>query len=303
MNLTFSVVTPSYQQGCFIERTIKSVLAQNVDFEFVVMDGGSKDETLDVLDTYSDRLIWVSEVDAGQADAVNKGIEKATGDIIAWINSDDIYYPGALEKVKDIFSRYSEVQVVYGKADWIGEKDEVLKAFPTEPWSYKRLKESCYLCQPAVFFRRSLVEKYGSLNKSLQYCMDYELWLRYGEHTDFYFLSDKLAGSRMYASNKTMGQTLVAHAEINRMLENKLGVIPANWLLGYALVKVEKTYGISRYDRTQTHRFVRLLVQFSCRELIAHNPLAFLKVAPKMMFWFLVPDRAWFRREDILALV
>ncbi|MBE9111570.1 glycosyltransferase [Nodosilinea sp. LEGE 07298] len=303
MNSTFSVVTPSYQQGRFIERTINSVLDQDISLEFIVVDGGSQDNTLDVLKKYEGQLSWISEPDDGQADAINKGIKKSSGEVIAWINSDDIYYPGTLKKVQAIFANHSDVQVVYGNADWIGENDEALKSFPTESWSYARLKESCYCCQPAVFFRRSLVDRYGNLDSSLQYCMDYELWLRFGQYTDFYFLPEKLAGSRLYALNKTVGQTFAVHSEINRMLEAKFGVIPANWLLGYALVNVEKTHGISRYDRTQTQHFVRLLVQFSCRELIAHNPLAFFKVFPKMIFWFLVPDRAWFRREDILALI
>jgi glycosyltransferase involved in cell wall biosynthesis len=303
MSFVFSVITPSYQQGRFIERTINSVLAQDVSLEFIVVDGGSQDNTLGILKKYREQLLWISEPDDGQADAINKGIKKTSGEIIAWINSDDIYYPGILRKVQAIFTNHPEVQVVYGNADWIGENDGVLKSFPTESWSYARLKESCYLCQPAVFFRRSLVESYGVLDSSLQYCMDYELWLRFGQYTDFYFLAEKLAGSRLYASNKTVGQTFVVHAEINRMLEAKLGVIPANWLLGYALVKVEKDCGISRYDRTQTYRFVVLLIQFSCRELMIHNRFAFLKVLPKMVFWLLVPDRAWFRREDILALI
>ncbi|PSN16617.1 glycosyltransferase [filamentous cyanobacterium CCT1] len=303
MPLTFSVITPSYNQGKFIERTIQTVITQSgVNLEYVICDGGSNDETVDILKHYQDRLYWVSAPDDGQADAVNKGLAMTTGDIIAWLNSDDVYYPEALSKVASVFEANPEFLVVYGNADWIDDCDQVLKTFPTEPWRYNRLKEVCFLCQPAVFFRRSLVERYGGLDKTLQYCMDYELWLRFGEHTDFYFLPEKLAGSRMYASNKTMSQTLSAHAEINQMLETKLGVIPANWLLGYALVKVEKNYGISRYDRTQTHRFVFLLVQFSCRELIAHNPLAFFKVFPKMIFWFLMPDWAWFRREDILTL-
>lgn len=304
MPLTFSAITPSYNQGQFIERTIESVLTQpGVNLEYVVCDGGSNDETVSILKRYQDRLRWVSAPDDGQADAVNKGLTMTTGDVIAWLNSDDVYYPGALSRVASVFEANPELQVVYGTADWIDDRDRVLKPFPTEPWRYNRLKEACFLCQPAVFFRRSLVERYGGLDKTLQYCMDYELWLRFGEHTDFYFLPEKLAGSRMYASNKTMGQTLTAHAEINQMLETKLGVIPANWLLGYALVKVEKNYGISRYDRTQTQRFVQLLVKYSYQELMENNRLAFLKIAPKMVFWFLMPDRAWFRREDILALV
>jgi len=304
MSLTFSIITPSYNQGQFIERTIQSVLNQaEITFDYMVCDGGSSDNTLAVLKKYQPYLRWVSEPDEGQADAVNKGIRNTTGDIIAWINSDDVYYPLALRKVRDIFKAFPDVKVVYGNANHIDQTDGIIRPYPTEPWRYNRLKKTCFLCQPAVFFRRSLVERYGGLDNTLQYCMDYELWLRYGQHADFYFLPEKLAGSRMYASNKTMGQALAAHAEINRMLEAKLGVIPANWLLGYALVKVEKDYGISRYDRTQTNYFVRLLIQFSYLELMRHNRLAFFKIAPKMVFWFLLPDRAWFRREDILALV
>ncbi len=303
MTPLFSIITPSFQQGCFIERTIKSVLSQPVELEFIVVDGGSRDETLAVLSCYSNQVHWVSEADEGQADAVNKGISLASGDIIAWLNSDDIYYPNALVKVAQTFDKDPNLQIVYGDADWVDEHDQVLKSFPTEPWNYKRLKETCYLCQPAVFFRRELIKQYGELDKALRYCMDYELWLRFGQHTDFYYLSDKLAGSRMYKTNKTIGQALAAHQEINVMLQARLGTIPANWLLGYALVKVEKEYGISRYDRSKTYQFVGLLVQFSCLELLKHNKVALFKIAPKIIFWFLIPDLAWFRREEILALI
>lgn len=299
----FTVVTPSYQQGIFLERTITSVLSQGVDLEFIVMDGGSQDQTLEILAQYDNEIDWVSAPDGGQADAVNQGIAKAQGEIIAWLNSDDVYYPGALARVAQVFHQHPEAQVVYGDADWIDEFDQVLKPFPTEPWSYQRLKETCYLCQPAVFFRRSLAEQWGVLEASLNYCMDYELWLRYGQQVDFYYLPHKLAGSRMYSSNKTMGQALAAHAEINQMLQKKLDKIPANWLFGYALIKAEKTTQISRYDRRQTHHFVAHLVWFSLVELMHHNRTSLWWAMPKMVFWFLLPDRAWFRREDILALV
>ena len=304
MSTSFSVVTPSYNQGFFIERTITSVLSQSgIDLDYLICDGGSTDTSVSVISNYAAHIQWLSETDDGQADAVNKGIGMTKGDIIAWINSDDIYYSGALAKVARVFSNHPEIQVVYGQADWIDEFDNILKPFPTEPWNYDRLKETCFLCQPAVFFRRSLVERYGPLNKTLQYCMDYELWLRYGQHARFYYLPEKLAGSRMYKTNKTMGQALAAHAEINTMLTDKFGHIPTNWLLGYSLVKVEQQHHISRYDRRQTYRFVARLVQLSFLELWHHNPAALPQVAPKMLLWFLLPDRAWFRREDILALV
>ena len=304
MALKFNVVTPSYNQGKFIERTIRSVLSQTgVTLDYVVCDGGSSDTTQAILSECQDRLRWVSEVDEGQADAVNKGIGMTAGDIIAWINSDDIYYPDTLLKVAAVFSAYPEVQVVYGDADWIDEYDNVLQAFPTEPWRYSRLKETCFLCQPAVFFKRSLVERHGGLDKSLQFCMDYDLWLRYGQHVDFYYLPEKLAGSRMYRSNKTMGQKIAVHREIIQMFQSKYGIVPANWPLGYALVKVEETQGISRFDRTRTYRFVSLLILFSCLELLKYNKLSLLKTAPKMLFWVLLPEQCWFRQEEILASV
>lgn len=300
----FSVVTPSYNQGKFIEKTIHSVLSQTgVTLDYVVCDACSSDTTQVLLSKYQDRLFWVSETDEGQADAVNKGIGMTTGDIIAWINSDDIYYPGALSKVAAIFAAHPEVKVVYGDANWIDEHDNVLQAFPTEPWRYSRLKETCFLCQPAVFFKRSLVKRHGGLDKALQFCMDYDLWLRYGQHVDFYYLQEKLAGSRMYRSNKTMGQRIAVHTEVIQMFQSKYGTVPANWPLGYALVKVEEIHGISRFDRGQTYRFVRLLILFSCLELLNYNKASLLKTVPKMLFWFLMPDQCWFRQEEILTSV
>jgi glycosyltransferase involved in cell wall biosynthesis len=186
MPLTFSIVTSSYNQGQFIERTIQSVLNQaEIAFDYMVCDGGSSDNTLAALEKYKLYLRWVSEPDEGQADAVNKGIRNTTGDIIAWVNSDDIYYPSAFSKVKYIFETRPDVQVVYGNANHIDQFYSIIRPYPTEGWNFNRLKETCFICQPATFFRRQLVEKYDYLNPKLEFCMDYELWLRYGQHTDF----------------------------------------------------------------------------------------------------------------------
>ncbi|MDH5681933.1 MAG: glycosyltransferase, partial [Spirochaetota bacterium] len=137
---TLTVITPSFNQGAFIKRTIDSVLEQNVgSLEYIVMDGGSKDNTLDVLKSYGDKITWFSEPDKGQADAVNKGLKLAKGEIIGWLNSDDIYYPHALKKVLEIFERNPEIQVVYGMADHIDINDEWIEAYPTEPWNYELL--------------------------------------------------------------------------------------------------------------------------------------------------------------------
>ena len=246
MPASFSVITPSYQQGCFIERTIQSVISQSeVSIDYVVCDGGSQDETVSILERYRPQLRWLSEFDRGQADAINKGISMTKGDIIAWINSDDIYYPNAFKVVSAFFAANPNVLAIYGQADWIDEGDRVIAAYPTKPWRYEQLKRECYLCQPAVFFRRCLVEQLGSLDDKLQYCMDYELWLRYGRQNSFAYLPIKLAGSRIYANNKTFRDRLAAHREANYMLKNKLGYSTQKWIFGYSKLQALEASGIS----------------------------------------------------------
>ena len=242
MAIDISVITPSFRQGKFIERTIQSVVDQSVQqMEYVVCDAVSEDETLDILKQYGNRLCWISEPDQGQADAVNKGIAMTSGDIVAWINSDDVYYPQAFKRVLAFFEEHPDIAGVYGQADWIDEFDNIIAPYPTKPWSYRQLTKECYLCQPAVFFRRTLIRELGDLNAQLQYCMDYELWLRYGQKHSFAYLPIKLAGSRLYASNKTFGGRLEAHREANDMLKEKLGYSTQNWIFGYSKLQAQAT--------------------------------------------------------------
>ena len=298
MSLKFSVITPSFRQGCFIERTINSVLSQNIDdIDYIVCDGGSEDETIEILKKYDQDLRWISEKDRGQADAVNKGISMTTGDIIAWINSDDVYYSGAFHAVKQIFEDNPEIEAVFGEADFIDEFDNIIGEYPTEKWNYKRLIEVCCLCQPAVFFRRSLVEKFGNLDISLDMCMDYELWLRYGSNIYFYHLPQKLAGSRMYASNKSMSKKTQAYYETIQMHKQKFGVSPENWIMVYAFLKAEESTGISRFD----NKNIKKLVLSSFVEILKFNKFVSPKMALKIIIWLLFPDLAWFRKTKFLA--
>ena len=244
--MKISIVTPSYNQGQFIERTLQSVACQaGAEIEHVVFDGGSTDNTVEVLKNFSPPVRWVSKKDKGQTDAVNQGIRATDGEIIGWLNSDDIYYPGAIECVVAYFNAHPEVDLVYGMADHIDLEDHAFENYPTEPWDFERLKETCFICQPALFFRRRVIEQHGLLDESLNYCMDYEYWLRLGmKGVRFAYLEERLAGSRLYADNKTLGARVKVHKEINDMFKQLLGKVPDRWLFNYAHAVVGNRLGI-----------------------------------------------------------
>ncbi|WP_204103814.1 MULTISPECIES: glycosyltransferase family 2 protein [Spirulina sp. CCY15215] len=288
MVLKFSVITPSYNQGRFIDRTIQSVLKQSDrHFEYLICDGRSTDNTLEIIQQYEGQLTWLSECDRGQADAVNKGISRTTGEIIAWLNSDDIYYPQTLQTVREIFTTYPQVQVVYGDADIVDAKDNIIGSYPTHPWNYHYLKQICYLCQPAVFFRRQLVDKYGSLNSCLEYCMDYELWLRYGAKTPFYYLPQKLAASRSYSANKTNRCKVAVHAEINKMLDNRLGYVPDRWILGYARILTDENWHNLSHTSQGDRDYINTVIVNCYREFTKWQKVPSLYSCVRLFYWWI----------------
>jgi glycosyltransferase involved in cell wall biosynthesis len=234
--LSFSVVTPSLNQGRFLAETLRSVVSQAYPcLEYVVVDGGSTDRSLEILASHDGSVRWTSEPDAGQAHAVNKGIRSTTGAVIGWLNSDDVYRPGALEAVASYFAANPAVDVVYGDADVIDASSVVNGRYPTAPWDPAQLKQRCFLAQPAVFFRRRVVDRYGALDKRLHFCMDYEYWLRLAAGgARFAYLPRVLAATRLHPDTKTLGSRLQVHTEIDRVLRSTTGRVPDGWLVNHA---------------------------------------------------------------------
>lgn len=230
---SLAVVTPSLNQGRFLERTLRSVLDQAyASLEYVVCDGESTDETPRVLAAYADRVRVVRERDTGQASAVNKGIRLTHGEIIGWLNSDDVYRPGALRTVAEFFAGHPDVDVVYGEADYVDASDRVVGRYYTEAWDARRLVRRPFICQPAAFFRRRVVDRFGLLDERLHYTLDYEYWLRLAVGgAVFAYLPATLAAARLHADTKTASRQLELHDELNVMLKRYVTAVPDAWLL------------------------------------------------------------------------
>jgi glycosyltransferase involved in cell wall biosynthesis len=205
--VNFSIVTPSYNQGHFIRHTIDSVLSQaGVQVQYLVMDGGSRDDTTAVLRSYGDRFEWVSEKDNGQTHAINKGLKRATGEIVAYLNSDDVYLPGTLAKVAAVFEQHPEVDLVYGDFLAIDAQGGTIDRIKTIPFDANiLLYDANFICQPASFYRHSLLSKIGPFDDSLRFLMDYEFFLRAAKRgVGFHLLAEPLACIRFHGDCKTL---------------------------------------------------------------------------------------------------
>ena len=208
---SITIVTPSLNQGSFIEATIASVLSQKYPrLEYIIADGSSTDNTLDVLKKYSEVVKWYSKKDNGQTEAINNGMRMATGDIVAYLNADDILLPGSLFLVAEIFAKQKNIQWLTGQCRIIDENGKDIRpiiALYKNLLLYSRsdrgLLVTNYISQPATFWRRSLMEQCGLLDESLHYVMDYEYWLRLWKTAPPFILHKALAGFRVQSNSKT----------------------------------------------------------------------------------------------------
>ena len=202
-----SIVTPSYNQARFLEFTICSVLEQDYpNIEYILVDGGSTDGSVDIIRRYTDRFAWwVSEKDLGQTDAINKGFARAKGDILAWLNSDDTYEPHAIAEAVEFLMSRSEVGLVYGDTNFIDENGRILGRFRAAQTDYKRLRRGyVHIPQQASFWRADLWHKVGPLDSSFYFAMDYDLWVRLASHAPVQYLPRLWANFRLHRQGKTI---------------------------------------------------------------------------------------------------
>ncbi len=202
-----TVVTPSFNQGQYIEATIRSVLDQEYpNLEYIIIDGGSTDATVAVIEKYSEHLsYWVSEPDEGQTDALIKGFDRSTGEIMCWLCSDDLFELKTLQEVAELFLEHPDWQVVYGDSFWIDADSRPIRfkkeiGFNRFIWMY----DHNYLPQPSTFWRREIYDRVGGLDPRMKLAMDGDLWARFSEHTTLHHVPHAWSRMRYYPEQKNL---------------------------------------------------------------------------------------------------
>lgn len=231
-SVRISVLVPTFNSAGFISEALRSALRQDPPpFEVLVQDGGSIDATLDVLRRFGEAVDWVSEADDGQADALNRALHRARGDVVVWLNADDTLLPGALAAATAAFQADPDLAFVYGDYEVIDSAGRVLRRYRSSPYSVDRvLKRGCYIFSGTLFMRRAALAKAGAFDPSLRACMDLDLMLRLGSSGPSRHLGRSIAQFRIHTESKssTIGFTFVREAF--RIRRRYAGRSPRLWL-------------------------------------------------------------------------
>jgi hypothetical protein len=270
-----SVITPSYNQARFLEQTMRSVIGQGYpNLEYIVIDGGSTDGSIDIIRKYAERLaFWVSEPDGGQANAVNKGMARVTGDIVGWVNSDDFYYPGAIHAAVDAFATDPTLGFVYGRGNRVDERDALIEPFAfTRPFDVNTLAYGVdYILQPTVFMRRGALAAVDPIDPTLHWTLDWDLWIRLGRKFPARMIDHLTAASREYAATKTSRGGFERLAEIQRIVRLHTGDEVSVGYLNYLMFTLLDALPPSRVPAQARIAAGMHEVLAVCRELLRQN--------------------------------
>jgi glycosyltransferase involved in cell wall biosynthesis len=243
-----TIVTPSYQQAAYLEQTICSVLDQDYPhIEYMVIDGGSNDGSLEIIQRYAARLAyWVSERDSGQAEAINKGFRRAAGDIVAWVNSDDYYLPGAVSRAVAVLEAEPELGLVYADVLAVDGAGRPVNRMRYGDWGLAGLMSFRMIGQPSVFMRRPVLEEAGLLREDMGYLLDHDLWLRIAARAPVKYVPEMWSAARYHAAAKNVAQTEKFCQEAYRVAES----LPSDPLLAphYHLLRRQVMAGLYRLD-------------------------------------------------------
>lgn len=241
-----SIVTPSFNQARYLEQTLRSVLEQDHPLlEYIVIDGASKDGSVEIIRKYQNRFaFWVSEKDSGQAEAINKGLSRANGGIVAWLNSDDYYLPGAISSAVRVFEENPDVVLIYGDMLAVDERGRTINLLKYGQYSLQDLLCFQIIGQPSVFFRREALEKAGSLDTTFHFLLDHHLWIRIARQGKILHVPQVWSAARYHAEAKNRAKAAEFGREAFRILEwakNQPGL-------------AETVSGVERRARASAHR-------------------------------------------------
>jgi len=228
-----TVAVPSFNQGRFLDDALSSIFQQEVPVEVFVLDGGSTDESVDVIRKWEPRLAgWRSRADEGQAAAINEGIALGTAPYVCWLNSDDWFLPGGMARLVSALQNVPEAAAVYGRAWNVVQKSSRRKPVWVEPFDEKRLALRCIVSQPASLIRRSAWEAVGGVDPALHMAMDYDLWWRLHKQAGaLHFVDDMVAVNREHEATKTKNQRRLHYQESMTIVRKYYGRVPLKWWL------------------------------------------------------------------------
>lgn len=228
------IVVPSYNQGKYLERTIKSIIAnmKNTDILLVVIDGGSSDDSVDIIKKYDNYIYyWHSKKDNGQAAAVNEGMRHLNDcKYVMWLNSDDEYENEYSVKKIVEYAELTGYKICYGKSNFIDKAGERIGIYPTIPFNKELLQKGCFLSQPSVLILKSVWDEYGGLDERLQMCLDYEMWIRLSHKYTFGYIEEFIGNTRMYGDTKTSKMQSIHLNEAICILVKQYGKVCINWI-------------------------------------------------------------------------